>query len=51
MAGTEWHRKPKPVGVYVSIVWIPGNFFTEGNLILAVGKAKFSTGIRHSNTA
>jgi lipopolysaccharide transport system ATP-binding protein len=33
----EWRRKPRPVGRYVSTAWIPGNFLSEGGLILTVG--------------
>jgi lipopolysaccharide transport system ATP-binding protein len=30
----EWRRRPKPVGHYVSRVTIPGNFLSEGTLIV-----------------
>ena len=30
----EWRRRPKPVGRYVSRVTIPGNFLSEGTLIV-----------------
>jgi lipopolysaccharide transport system ATP-binding protein len=36
---SEWHRQPRPCGTYVSTVWIPGNFFSESNLIVAIGIA------------
>ncbi len=29
-----WRRKPRPVGRYVSTAWIPGNFLSEGSLIV-----------------
>jgi lipopolysaccharide transport system ATP-binding protein len=31
-----WRRKPRPVGRYISIAWIPGNFLSEGSLIVRV---------------
>ena len=33
----EWRRRSKPVGSYVSTVWIPGNFLAEGLLVLSAG--------------
>src|SRR5688572_15658829 len=30
----EWKRRPRPVGHYVSTAWIPGNFLSEGALII-----------------
>lgn len=33
---TEWQRKPKPVGKYVSTVTIPGNFLAEGTYYVSV---------------
>jgi homopolymeric O-antigen transport system ATP-binding protein len=35
----EWRRKVRPPGRYVSTAWIPGNFFSEGSLILSIGMA------------
>jgi lipopolysaccharide transport system ATP-binding protein len=32
-----WQRRPRPTGHYVSTAWIPGNFLSEG--ILIVGAA------------
>lgn len=34
--GKEWRGKPKPVGRYLSTIWVPGNFFSDGNLLLHV---------------
>jgi lipopolysaccharide transport system ATP-binding protein len=31
--GPEWRRQPRPVGRYVSTIWIPGNFLSGGNLL------------------
>ena len=30
----EWLEQPRPAGQYVSTVWIPGNFLSDGNLIV-----------------
>ncbi|MGA9995458.1 MAG: ABC transporter ATP-binding protein [Pyrinomonadaceae bacterium] len=30
----EWHRRPRPVGRYVSTIWIPGNYLAEGTLLV-----------------
>jgi lipopolysaccharide transport system ATP-binding protein len=30
----EWRRRPRPVGRYVSTVWIPGNLLSEGTLFV-----------------
>jgi lipopolysaccharide transport system ATP-binding protein len=29
-----WRRQPRPVGRYISTAWIPGNFLSEGSLIV-----------------
>ncbi len=29
-----WRRRPRPVGRYVSTAWIPGNFLSEGMLLI-----------------
>jgi lipopolysaccharide transport system ATP-binding protein len=34
--GPEWRRQPRPVGRYVSTIWIPGNFLSGGNLLANV---------------
>jgi lipopolysaccharide transport system ATP-binding protein len=31
--GSEWCHQARPSGRYVSTVWIPGNFFSEGNML------------------
>jgi len=33
----EWHRRPRPTGRFISTAWIPGNFLSEGPLIVAAG--------------
>jgi homopolymeric O-antigen transport system ATP-binding protein len=30
----NWRRKPRPVGTYTSVAWIPGNLLSEGTLIV-----------------
>jgi lipopolysaccharide transport system ATP-binding protein len=30
--GSEWRRRPRPMGRYVSTAWIPGNFLSSGPL-------------------
>lgn len=32
--GSEWRREPRPVGRYVSTMWIPGNTLSEGHLFV-----------------
>lgn len=34
--GTEWRHRPRPIGQYVSTAWLPGNFLSEGSLIVDV---------------
>jgi homopolymeric O-antigen transport system ATP-binding protein len=29
-----WRRQPRPAGRYESTIWVPGNFFAEGNLVI-----------------
>jgi lipopolysaccharide transport system ATP-binding protein len=31
----EWRRRPRPLGRYRSTAWIPGNFLSEGTLIVS----------------
>ena len=26
----EWRKRPRPVGIYISTAWVPGNFLAEG---------------------
>lgn len=32
-----WYRRPRPTGRYVSTAWIPGNFLSEGTMIVGGG--------------
>jgi lipopolysaccharide transport system ATP-binding protein len=34
---SEWRSKPRPKGHYVSTAWIPGNFLSEGTMIISCG--------------
>ena len=33
----QWYRRPRPVGRYVSTAWIPGNFLSEGTMVVGGG--------------
>jgi lipopolysaccharide transport system ATP-binding protein len=35
-AESEWRRRPRPIGRYVSTAWIPGNFMAAGNFSVDV---------------
>jgi lipopolysaccharide transport system ATP-binding protein len=30
----EWQRRPRPRGRFISTAWIPGNFLSEGTLVV-----------------
>jgi lipopolysaccharide transport system ATP-binding protein len=32
--GSEWRRRPREAGCYVSTAWVPGNFLAEGTLMV-----------------
>ena len=32
-----WRRKPRPVGLWISTVWIPGNLLSEGTVFVTLG--------------
>jgi len=32
-----WRQRPRPAGCFVSTAWIPGNFLSEGSLIVGCG--------------
>lgn len=34
---SEWRYNERPVGRYVSVAWLPGNFLSEGNLYVHAG--------------
>ncbi len=31
----DWQRRPRPVGRFVSTAWIPGNFLSEGTIVVS----------------
>jgi lipopolysaccharide transport system ATP-binding protein len=31
-----WKRRPRPKGIYSSTVWVPGNFLSEGTILVGV---------------
>jgi lipopolysaccharide transport system ATP-binding protein len=33
----EWRGRPRPLGRYVSTVWIPGNYLAEGTMFVTAG--------------
>ncbi len=35
----EWHRRPRPSGTFISTAWIPGNFLSDGPLIVTATMA------------
>lgn len=35
----RWHRQPRPTGRFISTAWIPGNFLSEGPLIITATMA------------
>jgi len=43
----EWRDTPRPVGSYTSTVWIPGNFLSEGSVIVRVALTTFRPMIVH----
>jgi lipopolysaccharide transport system ATP-binding protein len=43
----EWRRRPRPVGRYTSTAWIPGNFLSEGTLIVGAAVSTHSPVVVH----
>jgi homopolymeric O-antigen transport system ATP-binding protein len=39
----EWRRRPRPAGRYLSTAWLPGNFLSEGTLIVGAAVSTVST--------
>ncbi len=37
----EWKDSPRPAGTYTSTVWVPGNFFGEGRITVAVAASTY----------
>jgi lipopolysaccharide transport system ATP-binding protein len=44
--GPEWRRAPRPVGRYVSTMWIPGNILSEGHLLVQASVLSYHPGLR-----
>jgi lipopolysaccharide transport system ATP-binding protein len=44
--GPEWRREPRPVGRYVSTMWIPGNALSEGRLMVQASILSYHPGLR-----
>ncbi|HZG53655.1 MAG TPA: ABC transporter ATP-binding protein [Pyrinomonadaceae bacterium] len=44
--GLEWRREPRPVGRYVSTMWIPGNTLSEGRLLVQASVLSYHPGLR-----
>ncbi|MGH9900239.1 MAG: ABC transporter ATP-binding protein [Pyrinomonadaceae bacterium] len=46
--GPEWRRRPRPAGEYTSVAWVPGNYLSEGSLLVDVGfNSYFPTTVAH----
>jgi homopolymeric O-antigen transport system ATP-binding protein len=43
----EWRTRPRPVGIYTSTVWIPGNFLAEGTLIVGAAVSTLDPVVIH----
>jgi len=43
----EWRKRPRPVGRYLSTVWIPGNFLAEGSLIVGAALSTMDPVVIH----
>lgn len=42
-----WRRRPRPAGRYVSTAWIPGNFLSEGSIIVGAAISTMDPVIVH----
>jgi lipopolysaccharide transport system ATP-binding protein len=38
---SEWRGRPRPSGEYTSIVWIPGNFLAEGQVVVSAAVCSY----------
>ncbi len=43
----EWRKRPRPVGRYLSTVWIPGNFLAEGSLVVGAALSTMDPVVVH----
>lgn len=42
----EWCRRPRPKGHYLSLVWIPGDFLSEGTMFVHSNMRTMNLGLR-----
>jgi lipopolysaccharide transport system ATP-binding protein len=38
---SEWRRRARPVGTFVSTVWVPGNFLAEGTIFITIAATTY----------
>jgi lipopolysaccharide transport system ATP-binding protein len=43
----EWRRRPRPIGKFTSTAWIPGNFLSEGTLVVGAAVSTMDPVIVH----
>jgi lipopolysaccharide transport system ATP-binding protein len=43
----EWRKRPRPVGRYLTTVWIPGNFLAEGTVIVGAALSTMDPVVVH----
>jgi lipopolysaccharide transport system ATP-binding protein len=43
----EWRRRPRPVGRFISIAWVPGNFLAEGTLVVNAELSTYYPRVSH----
>ena len=44
---SDWLRRPRPVGRFVSTAWIPGNFLAEGTIVVSAAVSTMDPVIVH----
>jgi lipopolysaccharide transport system ATP-binding protein len=45
--GEEWRQRPRPIGIYTSTAWLPGNFLAEGRVLVSAAISTYSPFIVH----
>ncbi len=43
----EWRSRPRPVGLYTSTMWVPGNFLAEGTMIVGAALSTLDPVVVH----
>jgi len=43
----DWHRRPRPVGRFISTAWIPGNFLSEGTIVVSAAVSTMDPVVVH----